>query len=79
MRWVSRASVVLLMTRVTKRAVQRVVVVDVAIRTQARWNGVRTGQLESGSRMVECAVGPLHRVVARLASCRESRCYVIYR
>src|SRR5579864_5937398 len=49
-----------------------VVVIDVAIRTLPRWNGMRAAQRESGGRVIELPVGPLHRVMALLARGRES-------
>ena len=49
------------------RAVQVVIVVDVAIDALARRHGVRSGQREAGRRVIELAVSPLHRVVALLA------------
>ena len=55
-----------------RRAVQCVVIVDVAIRALARRNGVQSGQREAGHRMVEPAIAPLHRIVAGFACVRES-------
>ena len=51
------------MTRHARRARQVVVVVDVTIRALARRYGVRTGQNESGGRVIELPVGPGHSVV----------------
>ena len=51
------------MTRHARRARQVVVVVDVTIRALARRHGVRTGQNESGARVIELAVRPGHSVV----------------
>ena len=50
--------VVGLMARIAERAIQRIVVVDVAIGTQARGHGVRVGQRETGCRVVKFAIGP---------------------
>ena len=60
------------MTRHARRARQVVVVVDVTIRALARRYGVRTGQNESGGRVIELPVGPGHSVVTLLARCRET-------
>lgn len=79
MSWVVGSRVILLMARVAKRAVQRVVVVDVAIRTLPRRHGMVTRELEAGGRVIEGAVGPLHGVVAVFASRREVGGDVIYR
>src|SRR5437763_1253660 len=49
-----------------------VVVVDVTIRTLPRWHGMRTGQNESGGRVIELAVGPGHSVVTLLAGGGEA-------
>ena len=48
-------------------AVQRVVVVDVAIGALARRNGVQSGQHEAGRRMIELGIAPLHRIVTGFA------------
>lgn len=70
-RGVIRAGVILLMARVAQRAIQRVIVVDVAIGAGARWHYVRSGQLETSAGVVESAIGPLHSVMASLACCGE--------
>jgi len=67
------ALIVLEVAAHARRTVQRVIVVDVAIRTGARRNRVHSGQSETSCRVIEFSVGPLHRVVALLASSRESR------
>ena len=64
---IGRAGVILLMTRVAQRAVQRVVVVDVAVSADARRYSVRSGQLEAGAGVVERTINPLRGVVADLA------------
>ena len=60
-----------LVARNAQRAVQVVVVVDMTVRAGARRNHMRTGQWESGLRVIELAIGPLDGVVALLASGRE--------
>lgn len=52
----SRAGVVLLMTRVAECAVQRVIVVDVAISADPRWHSVRSRQLEAGTVVIKRAI-----------------------
>ena len=54
------------------RAGQVVVVADVAIDALARRHGVRTRQNESGSRVIELAVGPGHSVMTLRARGRET-------
>ena len=78
-RRIGRAVVVLLVARVTQRAVQAVIVIDVAIGTEPRWHGVRARQLEAGSGVVEGAVGPMNRVVASFTGCRKCCRDVIHR
>ncbi len=48
-----------------------VVVIDVAVRTGSRRNGMRSGQRPAGCRVIENAVHPIARVVALLARRRE--------
>ena len=43
-----------------------------AIRALPRWNSVHSRQSEAGAGVVELAIGPLHSVVALLASSGES-------
>ena len=74
-----RASIVLLMARIAERAIQRVIVVDVAIGAGAWWHHVCAGQLETSTGVVEGAIRPLHGVMARLACSRERHCDVVYR
>src|SRR5215831_1257006 len=73
------ASVILLMTRVAESAIQRVVVIDVAIGAGARWHHVRSSQLETSTGVVEGTIRPLHGVMASLACRGECDCDVIYR
>jgi len=54
-------------------AVQGVVVVRVAIGAEPRRNSVRSGQRESGGRVIKHSVGPLHCVMAIRAGRRDSR------
>ena len=70
-RRVSRSGVVLLVARVAQRAIQRIVVVDVTIGTQARRYRVRVGQREACRRVVKFAICPLDTVVTGVTSCRE--------
>jgi len=55
----------------TRRAVQCVVIVDVAIRALARRNSMQSGQREAGRRMIELGIVPLHRIVASFAGVGE--------
>jgi len=54
-----------------RRTVQCVVIVDMAIRTLARRDGVQSSQHEAGHRMIELGIAPLHRIVAGFARVRE--------
>ena len=65
-------SKVLLVASNAERAVQLVVVVDMAIRARSRRNGMRTRQREPGLRMIELGIRPLHCVVTLFAGGRES-------
>lgn len=67
-----RVQVILLMAAVAIRWQIRPVVVYVAIGALARWNGVRPGQRELSFAVIELGVGPGDRVVAELASLRET-------
>ncbi len=64
------------------RTVQRVVVVDVAVRASPRRNRMHAGQSESGRGVIKLPVSPLHGVMALLTGCRKSgmrhrRCRVV--
>ena len=65
-----RVVVVLMATHAGGRG-DVVVVIHVAIRTLPRWNRMRTAQRESGGRVIELRVSPLHGVMALLARSRE--------
>lgn len=78
-RRVGRSGVILLMARVTERAVQGIIVVNVAIDALSRRHGVCPGQLESGAGVIERCVGPQHRVVTVFAGRRKSHSCVIHR
>jgi len=78
-RRVRSARVILLVARVAECAVQRVVIVCVAVGAGARRDDVRTCQLESRAGVIEDAVGPENRVVAAFARRREVRRDVIHR
>lgn len=79
MRWIRRARVILLVARVAQRAVQGIVVVDVAIGAQTRRHHMGVCQRETGRRVIEFPVGPQVGVVASFASRRESGGRVGYR
>jgi len=73
MRRIGRAGIVLLVAGVAQRAVQGVVVVDMAIRTLARRHGVRSSQREAGAVVVERGIQPAAGIVALVACLREVR------
>ena len=78
MRGIVCSAVVLLVARIAQSAVQRVIVVGVAVGAQPRRDGVRARQLESSCGVIEGGVGPEHGVVAGLARRRESRGNVVH-
>ena len=65
------AVVILLMARVAQGVIQRIVVVNVTISAEPRRHGVRSGQLEAGSVVIESSVGPVNGVVTGFAGGRE--------
>ena len=71
--------VIFLMARIARRAVERIVAVDVAIGAQARRNRMRASQREACGRVVKRGVGPETGVVTAFASGRECGCDVIHR
>jgi len=73
------AGIVFLMARIAQRAVQRVVIADVAVGANPRRHQVGSSQLEAGCRVIEGAVAPLHRIVASFAGGRECRRNMIHR
>ena len=66
-----------------RRAVQRVVVVRVAVCALPRRHGVQSSQRESRGGVIKLAISPLHRVVTLLAGCGKTsmwhrrRCAVV--
>ena len=78
MRRIVRAGVIGLVARVAQSAVERIVVVLVAIAALPRWHGMRAGQLEAGTGVVKRPVAPLHCVVASLTCRWETRGSVIH-
>jgi len=73
------AGVVLLVACVAQCAVQRVVVVHVAVGAQARRHDMRSRQLEAGGGVVKRGIGPENGVVTGFASCRERGRNVVHR
>ena len=74
---VIRARVVLLVARVTQRAVQVVVVVDVAVGALTWRHRVRTRKWKAGAVVIEGCVEPRRSVVALVAALGKIRCHVI--
>jgi hypothetical protein len=73
------ACVIFLVARIAESAVQRIVVVDVAIRALTRRRNVRPGERESGGSVVEFTVRPKHGVVATLTGSWEVGGDVVHR
>ena len=73
----NRVVVIGLVARHAGRARQIVVVANVAIGAQPRRHEMRAGEREPGRAVVERRVQPARRAVARVASLREVRRYVI--
>ena len=74
---VGRSLVVLQMARDAGRAVQSVIVVNVAIGASPRRNGMKSGQRETGAVMIERRIRPVNGAVALLAGLREVRGRVV--
>ena len=70
---IGRALEIVEVARHASRAREVVVIVGMAIGALARRHGVRSGQRESGGRVIELAIRPRHHVVTLLASGRETR------
>lgn len=79
MSWVVRTSIIFLVARIAERAVQGIVVIDVAIRALTRRRNVRSSQRESRGSVIEFTVGPKHGVVATLTGSWEVRGDVVHR
>ena len=62
-----------LVARNAERAVQVVVIVDVAVGARPRRNRMGTRQREAGLRVIELAIRPLDCVMTLLAGRREAR------
>ncbi len=73
-----RPSIILLVAGITRRAIERVIVVDMAIGALPWRCCVRSGQRESGAVVVERRILPGTGVVARTASLREVRTHVVW-
>ena len=68
-----RARIVLLVAVVAERAVQGVVVTDMAVDTLPRWHSMRSGQREACGRVIKLGIDPGHSVMAVFAGRREAR------
>lgn len=66
------------MARIAERAVQGIVVVDVAIRALTRRRNVRPSQRESSGSVIEFTIRPKHGVVATLTGSWEVRGDVVH-
>ena len=78
MRRVVRTSIIFLVARIAERAVQRIIVVDVAIRALTWRRNVRSGQRESRGSVIEFTVSPKHGVVTALTCSWKVRGDVVH-
>lgn len=76
-RGIVRADVVLLMARVAQGAIQRIVVVDMAVGALPRRRGVTPRQRETGTVVIEGGICPRSGVVALIACLRKAGSDVI--
>ena len=74
---IGRALIVLEVACDARRAVQAVVVVDVAVGAGSRWYRVQTGERETGAGVVKRRIKPGAGAVALLAGLGEVRRHVI--
>jgi len=75
---VVRTSIIFLVARIAERAVQRIIVVDVAIRALPRRRNVRSSQRESRGSVIEFTVRPKHGIVTALTCSWEVRGDVVH-
>jgi len=77
--WIRGTCVVFLVARIAERAVQRIVVVYMAIGALTRRRNVRASQRESRSGVIEFTVRPKHSVVAAFTCSWEVGRDVVHR